>query len=280
LHKTDAKEANVTESTQNPLKIEYRFDNDWLQARERLAVIEAGSDPGTIRHLEALGVREGWHCLEVGGGGGSITEWLCRRVGSSGRVVATDVNPRFLEALDLPNLEVRRHNIVEDELEPGAFDLVHTRAVLVHLAERDKALDHLVTALKPGGWLLLEETDSVSYVADPRAGEVACERFLKVMRAHQAAGTGVDLFYGRRLYADVCAHGLVDVGAEGRSRMVRGATQGARFWQLSYTQLREALLGSGQLDAKDLDACLALFDDPNFVFMGPTVVATWGRRPL
>jgi hypothetical protein len=47
----------------------------------------------------------------------------------------------------------------------------------------------------------------------------------------------------------------------------------------SYTQLREALLGSGQLDAKDLDACLALFDDPNFVFMGPTIVATWGRRP-
>jgi hypothetical protein len=52
-------------------------------------------------------------------------------------------------------LEVWRHNIVDDELEPGVFDLVHTRAVLVHLAERDKALDHLVTALKPGGWLFL-----------------------------------------------------------------------------------------------------------------------------
>jgi phospholipid N-methyltransferase len=95
--------SDVTETTQTSLKIEYRFDNDWFQARERLAAIEAGSDPVTIRHLEALGVGEGWHCLEVGGGGGSITEWLCRRVGSSRRVVATDVNPRFLEALDFPN---------------------------------------------------------------------------------------------------------------------------------------------------------------------------------
>jgi hypothetical protein len=99
------------------------------------------------------------------------------------------------------------------------------------------------------------------------------------MQAHQAAGTGVDLFYGRRIYADVCARGLVDVESEGRTRMTRGATQGARFWQLSYTQLREVLLRSGQLGAEDLDACLALFDDPNFVFIGPTIMAVWGRRP-
>jgi hypothetical protein len=29
-------------------------------------------DPGTIRHLEQLGVGLGWRCLEVGAGGGSI----------------------------------------------------------------------------------------------------------------------------------------------------------------------------------------------------------------
>ncbi len=261
------------------IEAQYRFDNSWVQARERLAAIEAGNDPGTIRHLEALGVSEGWRCLEIGGGGGSITEWLCRRVGPSGRVVATDVNPRFLEALDFPNLEVRRHNIVDDDLEQGAFDLVHTRAVLVHLAEREKALDRIVAALKRGGWLLAEETDSISFVADPRAGEVACDRFLKMLRAHQAAGSGIDLFYGRRLFADLHARGLVDVDAEGRSRMVRGATRGAQFWRLTYSQMREVLLRSGELDAEELEASLTLIDDPNFVFMGPTLMAAWGRRP-
>ena len=28
---------------------------------------ERVQDPGTIRHLEALGVEAGWHCLEVRG---------------------------------------------------------------------------------------------------------------------------------------------------------------------------------------------------------------------
>jgi ubiquinone/menaquinone biosynthesis C-methylase UbiE len=71
----------------------------------------------------------------VGGGGGSITEWLCQQVGPRGQVVATDINTRFLEALDYPNLEVRHHDILADELEPAAFDLVHVRFVLMHLAE-------------------------------------------------------------------------------------------------------------------------------------------------
>jgi 16S rRNA A1518/A1519 N6-dimethyltransferase RsmA/KsgA/DIM1 with predicted DNA glycosylase/AP lyase activity len=83
--------------------------------------LEARWDPGTIRHLETLGVGEGWHCLEIGGGGGSIAEWLCRRVGPKGHVVATDLDTRFLEALDYDNLEVVRHNIVTDAVPEGTI---------------------------------------------------------------------------------------------------------------------------------------------------------------
>jgi tRNA A58 N-methylase Trm61 len=56
--------------------------------------------------LESLGVADGWRCLEVGAGGGSIAEWLCRRVGRKGAVLATDLDTRFLYALDFPNLEI------------------------------------------------------------------------------------------------------------------------------------------------------------------------------
>ena len=89
----------------NGIKTEYSLDNDWILARQRLALLEAHTDVGTIRFLDALDVGDGWRCLEVGGGGGSITEWLCRRVGPTGRVVATDINTRFLDALDFENLE-------------------------------------------------------------------------------------------------------------------------------------------------------------------------------
>src|SRR4051794_36304435 len=137
----------------------YVFDNAWQQARQRLALLESWHDPGTIHYLEMLGVGRGWHCLEVGGGGGSITEWLCRRVGAGGQVVATDLDTRFLAALEYPALEVRRHNILTDALEQETFDLVHVRSVLMHLPEPAKALGGMVGALKPGGWLLAEEAD-------------------------------------------------------------------------------------------------------------------------
>src|SRR6266508_3634523 len=101
----------------------YLLDNAWHQARERLALLEEGLDPGTIRHLERLEVGPGWHCLEVGAGGGSIAAWLCERVGPTGRVVATDIDTRFVRALAYPRLETRQHNIVTDALEHGVFDL-------------------------------------------------------------------------------------------------------------------------------------------------------------
>ena len=63
---------------------EYLFDNDWKMARERLAALERDRDYATIRCLETASVAAGWHCLEIGGGGGSIAAWLCERVGSMG----------------------------------------------------------------------------------------------------------------------------------------------------------------------------------------------------
>ena len=125
-----------------------------------------------------MAIWPGWRCLEVGGGGGSIARWLCQQVGAQGQVVATDIDTRFLDELDLPNLEVLRHDAVNDALPEAAFDLVHARAVLCHLAGRDEVLSKLVTALRPGGWLLLEEADCYAQVAlsDDEYGEMAIGR--------------------------------------------------------------------------------------------------------
>src|SRR5580700_6692619 len=98
--------------------VEYKYplDNKWIAARERLAQLEAVWDPWTIRNFEKVGVKEGWHCLEVAGGGGSVAEWLCRQVGGSGHVVATDLQPHFLKTVAASNLEVWRHDILSDTL--------------------------------------------------------------------------------------------------------------------------------------------------------------------
>src|SRR5207253_1047892 len=100
----------------------------------------------------------GWRCLEVGAGAGSVARWLAGKVGPSGTVVASDLNPRFLD--DVPaNVEVRQHDVAKDDLEVGAYDLVHSRLLLMHLPEPAGALEKMVRAVKPGGWLVTEEAD-------------------------------------------------------------------------------------------------------------------------
>ena len=127
----------------------YLFDHAVKTERERLAAIEAAADPLTIECLEKLDVAAGWHCLEVGAGAGSMASWLCGRVGPDGKVVATDLQTKFLETIEAPNLEVRRHDITADELEQGAFDLVSARKVLEHLADPSAALRRMAGALRP-----------------------------------------------------------------------------------------------------------------------------------
>src|SRR5947208_12241052 len=140
----------------------YIYDPTTEQERERLGALESVLDPGTIRVFETIGVSKTWRCLEVGGGGGSVTRWLCERVGPEGHVVATDLNTRFLEEIEAPNLEVRRHDVVAEPLDENTFDLVHSRDVLEHIPEREAVLDKMVAAVKPGGWLVAEDVDCMS----------------------------------------------------------------------------------------------------------------------
>jgi len=113
----------------------YSLSNAWDHAQRRLMLLEQYLDPITHRRLSSLGLREGWDCLEVGGGGGAVACWLSAQVGAQGRVVATDIDARFLNEIHEPNFEVWKHDIAVDDLPTGEFDLVHTRWVLQHLAD-------------------------------------------------------------------------------------------------------------------------------------------------
>lgn len=120
----------------------------------RLRLLEAEFDPRTFRYLDAIGVGAGWRCLEVGAGGGSVVRWLCEQVGPEGHVVAADIDPRFLDDVRKPNVEVRRCDITRDEIELGFYDLVHCRFLLMHLDDPADVLRRMAAALRPGGWLV------------------------------------------------------------------------------------------------------------------------------
>jgi SAM-dependent methyltransferase len=258
----------------------YTLDNAGREASARFAALAAMYDPGTIRHLEERGVSSGWHCLEVGGGGGSIAAWLAARVGSAGRVVVTDIDPRFLESLQVPNLEVRRHDIVNDPLPEAAFDLVHSRLVLLHLPEREKALARMVAALKPGGWLVDEEFDASSMPPNPAVnpGEVLLKTLIASRRVMEDRGAD-DRGFARRLFSRLRAHGLVDVAAEAGIFMWHSGSPGVSLLRANFEQLHSSMIDAGYITEEEFNQDIARLDDPGFMMPSPVMWTAWGRRP-
>jgi ubiquinone/menaquinone biosynthesis C-methylase UbiE len=63
------------------------LEYQWLDLMSKIL------DPWTREYLGALGVSQGWQCLELGSGNGSIAEWLCETVSPSGSVSACDFRP-------------------------------------------------------------------------------------------------------------------------------------------------------------------------------------------
>jgi SAM-dependent methyltransferase len=272
-------ENRATGGTQ-PVYSRYLLDNGAREAPARFAVLSALLDPGTIRHLETCGVGRGWRCLEVGGGNGSIASWLADRVGPTGRVLATDIDPRFLESLNLPNLEVRRHNIATDPLSEAAFDLVHARLVLMHLPERETALARMISALKPGGWLVDEEYDSSSMPPDPAVnpGEVLLQTQVALMRLLDDGG--VDRLYGRRLFGRLRAHGLVSISGEARAFMWQRGSPGAALVRATYELLRGVMIDGNYITQQQFEEDVARLDDPDFLMPSAILWSAWGRRPM
>jgi SAM-dependent methyltransferase len=262
---------------------EYIYDPSMDSERVRLAALEAALDPGTISILDRIGVAAGWSCLEVGGGGGSVTSWLCDRVGPGGRVVATDLDTRFLDEIDAVNLDVRRHNAVEDDFDRGAYDLVHSRDVLEHIPARLDVLRKKIDALKPGGWLVVEDVDfapelhAVGFATSRSHGRLVSAMMDGLVAMMEQRG--IDPLFGRRLPELLVEHGLEDVAGEARAPISNGATDRTTLHKLSLARLGPMMVESGVLAQADLDALVTLLDDPGFVIFGPMHVAAWGRAP-
>ncbi len=256
----------------------YTFDPTWQKERERLAKIEVVFDDTTIHVLEAVGVRDGSCCLDVGAGGGSIAQWLCYRVGPTGHVVATDIQTKFLDAIQLPHLEVRQHDIVKDSLEQDTFDFVHSRAVLQHLPARDVALARMVAALKPGGWLVVQAGDfsAVTLTSDRGAGIFT--HFLSAWEAYFVA-KGFAWSYGTQMGIALRQHGLTDVRLEGHICEWGGGDPLTQFWDLSVQQVREPLVQTGTLTSDAIDAFLTLIRSPDFRALSQIACIAYGRKP-
>jgi SAM-dependent methyltransferase len=223
----------------------YVFSNDDPASVEQHRCIAAAYDPVTTARLAATGVTDGWQCLDVGTGHGSVARWLAERVAPTGAVLATDIEPGEIETH--PNLVVAEHDITTDPLPAERFDLIVVRLLLQHFPQRERLLGELAAALKPGGRLQIDELDAgyepVLIAADPGL----CEKFFDAKRAHMRSRGG-DPEWAREVAGAMRAAGLVGIDPHVHIGSRRAGSPDLAL-QLHHTRhLRDGLLAAGMTE--------------------------------
>jgi SAM-dependent methyltransferase len=210
-----------------------------------------------------------------------VVQWLAEQVGPRGHVLATDIDLTWVEPSSaVADVEVRTHDVALDPPPEGVFDLVHARLVLVHLPERDRALAHMVSVLRPGGWLLVEDADPalqpLSCVEELGAEQALANRLRSGFRTLMA-GRMVDLAYGRTLPRLLRAAGLTDVRAEASFPLSHPACD--RLEAATISLIRDQLVAGGIATDDDIDRHLANVAAGALDLTQPPMIAAWGRRP-
>ena len=114
--------------------------------------------------LDQVGIRPGERVLELGPGPGAFTVEVGRRVAPGGTLVAVDVQPKMIAAVDgkvqaagLTNVETHVANAYDLPLEDESVNRTFLVTVLPEIPDRQKALAELRRVLKPGGVLSITE---------------------------------------------------------------------------------------------------------------------------
>jgi SAM-dependent methyltransferase len=106
--------------------------------------------------LDLAGVETGAAVLDVAAGAGGQTLTAARRVGLTGRVLATDISPAILgyaadRCADLGNVTTKEMDGEGLAVDPGQYDSVISRLGLMYFPDQQRALRGMRDALRPGG---------------------------------------------------------------------------------------------------------------------------------
>jgi SAM-dependent methyltransferase len=253
----------------------YTLPHELVGEQQRLALMSALLDPVELSHIARLGVRPGWRCLELGCGNGSIARALAERVAPTGHVVASDIDLAYIVDLRLPCLEVRRIDIFKDAIEEDSYDFVVARALLHHLTPARKALERMISVLKPGGLLLSVEPDMLPCtVTEPDSMHTFWQQWLR-----WSIAAGIDYSIGRKIPGWLDSVGVEDVGGEGYTAHFNGGSGWATYWTETMRELAPSLLKLGYLTEKMLDEFYARYQDHHYWTSVITFTANWGRKP-
>jgi ubiquinone/menaquinone biosynthesis C-methylase UbiE len=127
----------------------------------------------TRRLTELLELREGSTVADIGAGSGPLTIRVAQRVGPSGRVFSTDVNPERLTEIreavakaGLSNVTVVQGGSDETGLPDDCCDAIFMRLVYHHFADPPRMNASILRSVRKGGRVVVVDFP-------PKSGETA-----------------------------------------------------------------------------------------------------------
>jgi SAM-dependent methyltransferase len=225
--------------------------------------------------------------VDVGCGPRGILPALADIVGPSGSVIGIDADATMIAqaaeecaSLGLSNVTCRTGEATELELTDSSVDLAHVRLVLVNVATPSAVISELVRVTRPGGLVIAQEYDLISWECEPCHPSFAALREAMITLW---ASRGFDGHIGRRLPRLFSEAGLVEVNASAHVGI-----DDRHFWNqrlLSDFARRFApqLVGLGIVSDRELathlDALADHLDRPDTIVIRPMLVQAWGTVP-
>ncbi len=243
--------------------------------------------PEALALLDRLGLRPGQSAADLGCGPSGILDLLSRAVSPGGRVVGVDADPghvvvarQLAGSQDLRNVEVIVADARSTGLESDAFDLVHTRTLLVTVPQPAAVVREMVRIGRPGGWVASQEPDAGCSLCYPAL--LAWDRMLDLFQA-SFGRSGADLRIGRRLTELLRDAGLEDVQLTVHAGSYPAGHSRRTLMPDLVRSLHPAILELGLSDERelaDLDTAVrAHLADPRTVMIPHLMVVAWGRKP-
>jgi ubiquinone/menaquinone biosynthesis C-methylase UbiE len=260
-----------------------------LTEQQRLIAQARGLEAHARWMLDRITIKSGFWAVDVGCGPIGIMNLLSERVGTDGVVVGVEREPRFvdmarteLSTRGLSNVRVVNADALKTGLEKSSYDIVHERLVLINLptASREALLVEMLSLLKPGGTIAIQEFDSASYVCYP---EHPSWKILLSIWNDTFHATGGNEFVGRSL-----ARLLRSAGAE--NIQMKAHVEVAQVGEYRRTHLLsliesmyDLMLSSGRLKDAELRDHMAAVSkhlaDPGTTLIDKLIVQAWGERP-
>jgi SAM-dependent methyltransferase len=236
--------------------------------------------------FDRIGIANGWNVLDVGAGPGFVSMDLRERVGEGGSVTALEPAQYYLdhfkqesENRGWKNIHFIQGTAETAALPQNAYDLIYVRWVLCFVPDPEKFISNILTSLKPGGILAIQDYLYSGLGLYPKGG--AFDNALETVIRHWGIRGG-DAFIAGRIPGIFRKLGveLIDYSPHCKAG---GPDSDVTLWADKYFTKHLSIMADDGATTHEM--AQAIIDDwnahrknPDMIFCSPILVDMAGRR--